>query len=178
MSSILCSVFRAKKLSFIKDLKAMKDIPIFLLSNFSDQDKIIAALESGADDYFIKPLDENLISSRIFKVLKHQIEGDMPLFRVPDYLRLVNFEYAFEIARIDEKGIYFYSKDFFTRGQTLKLKGEDLCPFIEGKESILLQLSSAKPDLQTGNFYYHAQFVNLSLEEEEHLRQQILRHME
>ncbi|MFA3781698.1 ATP-binding protein [Melioribacteraceae bacterium 4301-Me] len=49
----------------IKSNEKLRDIPVILLTSLSDPEDIIKGLTSGADNFLIKPYDENYLISRI-----------------------------------------------------------------------------------------------------------------
>lgn len=53
----------------IKDDEKLKDIPVILLTSLSDPDDIIHGLECGADNFVVKPYDENYLLTRISHLL-------------------------------------------------------------------------------------------------------------
>jgi serine phosphatase RsbU (regulator of sigma subunit)/ActR/RegA family two-component response regulator len=68
----------------IKKDPKFKDIPVILLTALSDPVDILHGLECGADNFIVKPYDEQLLFSRIHFVLenfalRHQSGGKQPL---------------------------------------------------------------------------------------------------
>ncbi len=53
----------------IKDDPLRKDIPVILLTGLSDPQDILGGLECGADNFIVKPYDEEFLLSRIHYVL-------------------------------------------------------------------------------------------------------------
>ncbi len=53
----------------IKGDEKLKDIPVILLTSLSDPDDIIHGLECGADNFVVKPYDENYLLTRINHLL-------------------------------------------------------------------------------------------------------------
>jgi signal transduction histidine kinase len=62
----------------IKADPLLKDIPVILVTTMSDPQDVIRGLESGADNFFLKPYDEQYLISRVKYVLvnreMHQVE--------------------------------------------------------------------------------------------------------
>lgn len=54
----------------LKDGKEMKDVPVILLTQLTETEEVIKGLESGADHYVTKPVDEQFLLSKIEVVLK------------------------------------------------------------------------------------------------------------
>lgn len=57
---------------YIKGNENLRDIPVILLTSLSDPQDIIRGLESGADNFIIKPFDETYLLSRIDYVVANQ----------------------------------------------------------------------------------------------------------
>ncbi|MGO9545770.1 MAG: response regulator [Rhodomicrobium sp.] len=71
----------------IKELRASgSPMPIIVLSNRSDENAKVAALDLGADDYLTKPFGARELFARVRAALRHrlQIEGERPIFRAGD----------------------------------------------------------------------------------------------
>ncbi|MEA3187174.1 MAG: phosphoserine phosphatase RsbU/P [Chthoniobacter sp.] len=56
----------------IKDDPVLKELPVILLTSLSDPKDILKGLESGADNFIVKPYDEEFLLSRIEYVLANQ----------------------------------------------------------------------------------------------------------
>lgn len=54
-----------------------KDIPTIVLSAKDDEDKVVEALDSGVEDYVIKPFRSNELLSRINKILKRNVKENI-----------------------------------------------------------------------------------------------------
>ena len=53
----------------IKENDALKEIPIILLTALSDPEDVLRGLECGADNFIIKPYDENYLIARVHHML-------------------------------------------------------------------------------------------------------------
>ena len=60
----------------IKDDEKLKDIPVMLLTQLSDPKEIVRGLECSADDFIVKPYNEELLISRIRNILAAQPTQD------------------------------------------------------------------------------------------------------
>ncbi|MDR0468303.1 MAG: response regulator transcription factor, partial [Campylobacteraceae bacterium] len=64
-------------LEFAREVKTIsKEIPIIVLSAFSDKDKLIGAIDVGIDKYLIKPIDPEDILNTIHNVTKDRFSVD------------------------------------------------------------------------------------------------------
>ena len=70
-------------LEIIKDLRAAGSVlPIIVLSNRSDEDAKVMALDFGADDYVTKPFGARELLARVRAALRHRMQaaGQRPIF--------------------------------------------------------------------------------------------------
>ena len=67
----------------IKFDTGLKDMPVVLLTRLSDPKEIIKGLESGADDFIVKPYSEDLLLTRIGAILSLRARPDLPDYQ-PD----------------------------------------------------------------------------------------------
>jgi two-component system KDP operon response regulator KdpE len=61
-------------------------VPILVLSNRSDENSKVAALDFGADDYVTKPFGARELLARVRAALRHrlQVAGERPVFKAGD----------------------------------------------------------------------------------------------
>ncbi|MEK3822155.1 response regulator transcription factor [Cytobacillus sp. FSL W8-0315] len=59
-----------------KELKKVRDIPIIMLTARSEKPDIVKGLKLGADDYILKPFDEEELVARIEAVLRRTAKED------------------------------------------------------------------------------------------------------
>ena len=62
------------------------DLPIIVISRFVDRQSIAHALEIGANDFLVKPLDQELLSTKLSRYVKSEAIEDatLPLVKVPE----------------------------------------------------------------------------------------------
>ena len=59
-------------LRYLKGQDDMRQIPVIVISSSGTHEEKVQAIELGAEDYFEKPVDEDLMRSRILSVLKRK----------------------------------------------------------------------------------------------------------
>ena len=74
-------------LDLARDLRARSAIPILMLTAMAEADDRIGGLESGADDYVVKPFEPRELLLRIRNVIKRGVPPAPP----PDELRFGDF---------------------------------------------------------------------------------------
>jgi two-component system phosphate regulon response regulator OmpR len=61
-----------------KILRAIKSVPIIMLTALAESDNRIAGLEAGADDYLSKPFDPRELVLRVNNILRRNTGGEAP----------------------------------------------------------------------------------------------------
>ena len=55
-------------LTKIKQIDHLKYVPIFFLTSNSEKSNVVKAIAGGADDYVVKPIDEDILLQKIEKL--------------------------------------------------------------------------------------------------------------
>ena len=84
--------------------------PVVILSSRTDEPGIVAALESGADDYVTKPFGMNELLARIRVALRHrlQTQGERAVFRLGD----LSVDLVRRLVRVGEAEIRLSPKEY------------------------------------------------------------------
>jgi len=81
-------------IEFTRSLRAIRDVPILMLTALADIDNRIEGLEAGADDYLPKPFEPRELVLRINSILKRTIKPEEPA------IEQVQFgDYHFSVTR-------------------------------------------------------------------------------
>lgn len=65
-------------LALTKGLRAIKNVPILMLTALTEANSRVAGLEAGADDYLAKPFDPRELVLRVNNILRRNISADTP----------------------------------------------------------------------------------------------------
>jgi two-component system KDP operon response regulator KdpE len=86
------------------------EVPIIILSSRTDEAGIVAALESGADDYVTKPFSLKELLARIQVALRHRLQqrGERPIFRSGD----LTVDLVRRIVRVKEVEVKLSPKEY------------------------------------------------------------------
>jgi two-component system, OmpR family, phosphate regulon response regulator OmpR len=84
--------------SLTRHLRAVRPIPVLLLTAKAEADARIAGLEAGADDYLVKPFEPRELLLRISNILRR---ADAP--KTPAIEQVVFGPYSFSLARRELK---------------------------------------------------------------------------
>ncbi len=112
-------------------IKAMRSVLgsgmlIFALSAQAGDELILHSLETGANDYFIKPLDRTYFMNKLAMYLEERSDqGDrLGLYPVMNDYRSVDLEFDCSISHIDENGIYIDGNMLLSKGALLYLNSD------------------------------------------------------
>lgn len=61
-------------LEMIREKPELEEVPIIFLTSNSDKEHVIKAVKNGANDYAVKPIDEEVFMDKIRKLLKEEKE--------------------------------------------------------------------------------------------------------
>lgn len=59
-------------LEMIRKKDELKETPVLFLTSNKDKEHVIKAVKSGANDYIVKPVDENVFMDKVRKLLKEE----------------------------------------------------------------------------------------------------------
>lgn len=62
-------------LKMIKEREELKDVPVIFLTSNNGQEEVLNAINGGARDYIIKPINENVLLEKVNKIFG--VEKDM-----------------------------------------------------------------------------------------------------
>ena len=99
-------------LTVCKRIRQMTDIPIVVLSATDAEDRKVAALDGGADDYITKPFGMAELEARIRTAIRHHTPE--PAQRLPETLSLgpLHLDLVHHEAYLEENKIELTAKEF------------------------------------------------------------------
>lgn len=102
--------------------------PILVVSGDKRPETIAHALELGADDYILKPLDRIFLASKLSIYLPGESRAeDIPSFaEVPRDRKGARIEFSASVVEVDELGVRLQSAHLIPKGTVLKLRCEPL----------------------------------------------------
>lgn len=103
--------------------KIGNEIIIFVMSRRNSDNDIELALELGANDYIQKPIDNEILNSKINVFLDiHKDEKPFPFFAIPTGDQETEFSIPMKIYSLDEENIYLYSKNYIAKGSHIQVE--------------------------------------------------------
>ena len=59
-------------LEMIRKKEELKDAPVLFLTSNKDKEHVVKAIQTGANDYIVKPIDEEVFMDKVRKLLKEE----------------------------------------------------------------------------------------------------------
>ncbi|MGE0614943.1 MAG: response regulator [Bacteriovoracia bacterium] len=106
--------------------KAMGAGPILIVvSGVSDQKATAHAMEIGANDFIVKPLDRDVLASKISRYVKTEelLAAQPTLFPVPDGGSPATVHFEMAVQEVEEFGLRLACNHLLTKGLALHLDG-------------------------------------------------------
>lgn len=150
----------------IEEIRASSEgIIVFVVSADAGIASVVQALELGADDYFLKPVDRQSLKQKISHYLKDDIVwgAEKPFRSVSIGPQAVHVEFVTEIVAVDEFGVDFRSPHLIPKGNLVRLSGEFVSE-ISGQERVPVAIVSVGLDPGQNTYVYYAEFEGLSKE--------------
>ena len=119
--------------------KIGNDMIIIVMSRRSSRTDINRALEAGANDYIQKPLDENILVSKLNVFLNTKSsDTKFPKRAVPSDTGECYFEVPMNITSLNESQIFLYSRSYIAKGSLVSLHSEFFKGHKFGVQSVTL----------------------------------------
>lgn len=129
--------------------------PIFLVGNAADSSHILQGLEMGATDYFQRPLDFDLMASKISKYFLNEnlLKRELGYTKVPQGERSAHIELPMKILSIDEKGVLLECPHIVSKGAKLDLGQSELKKLL-GVEELIVTVTKTHADEKENELIY------------------------
>ncbi len=161
-----------------------KDIPIIILSSQRERNQVLKALEQGADDFIVKPLDAQVMLHKLKSILPQQTvfeeeEGRVEFRENREFVRLsevaeATIEVPLEIVDISEGGMALVSESRLPVGKILLLNSPLLKEVLE-MEDIPIRISYSVDQESDHPNRLGAEFVGLPESARKRIRQYIFK---
>lgn len=159
--------------ALIKAIRAKlgPDIPLFVVSGTSEPERIAHAVEIGATDYVVKPVDRDLLATKLAQfVSSSEIKtSGLPYFTAPASRSAATVRVDFEVETIDEVGIQLVSPHLLVKGALVQMEG----PWVEevtGQKMMNITVVSTSANPSTKEFNAYAEFDTSKEEVIMHIR--------
>lgn len=154
----------AESYSVIQDIrKASIAVPLFIVSVDPRLEAVTSALHVGATDYFVKPIDREVLEKKLSYHLKDLVSANTnrPYFSITGSPYSVQLEFSEQLESIDEFGITFHSVHQIPKGTLVKVSGK-IIEEITQQEKIVTSVMSNNFDPASQLHIYYAEFEDAS----------------
>jgi DNA-binding response OmpR family regulator len=134
--------------------------PILILSGENNPTAVPHALELGANDFILKPLDGKLLASKLFRYFKtDEIEDRRSILQELSSGRsAARISFDGEITAIDELGIKLKSKTMIPKGTSFKISNELFKEFGAQDSQLLVTVSQNWVESDTSLYGIYGEF--------------------
>lgn len=125
--------------------KVMGSEPVLIvISGNGDRSAIAHALEVGANDYLIKPLDRDVLIAKLSQYVMTEQIGDarVPLLPVPQGGTAATVELDYEVCEVDEFGLVLKGRHLPVKGLALPVEGPLMQEMTGDAKAVLLTVAS------------------------------------
>jgi DNA-binding NarL/FixJ family response regulator len=145
-------------------IEAIREIdpamPVVIVSDASDKRTISHALELGADDFIVRPLDRAMLVSKLSQFitteqLTEELSGSLTL---PKGTTSGRITIEVNVQEIDELGIKFMSPHLFPKGTVLRIKVALFSKMGLKTDQCLVVVTNTYVDAETDSFCAYAEF--------------------
>lgn len=127
--------------------KEKKYTPIIMISNEGEKEKIAHAIECGADDYVSKPINFDILHTKIGQLSDYE-SSDLNCIQsqlIPSEFRTVNLAAEFQPISLSEDEFFLTSASYISKGSLVTLEGE-VIEEIFLQDSITLEVIRTETD--------------------------------
>ena len=61
----------------IKEKEHLRDVPVIFLTSNNDKNHVVRAVAGGAKDYVVKPIDEEILTTKVQAALEEAAANDV-----------------------------------------------------------------------------------------------------
>jgi DNA-binding NtrC family response regulator len=149
------------------------ELPMMIISATSDAAAISHAIECGADDFIIKPIDPNLLNTKIGKYLQIAKSSQEPkLVSAPTGGIEAQFALEVSVRAVDELMLQIVSPHFLCKGAPVNIFGELVEGAFPEKKKVLGNVMNCEL-LLDGQYLVSLEFAELNDREKSSLRKYI-----
>jgi len=144
--------------SNIRKHETINNIPIMFLTGRKDKVDVARALESGADDYVVKPIDPDIFVAKVSALIDRKKSAFS--FSLTKLKATGTWNLDFEIVAMSEQGLNIVSKSFVPPNTKVRLDSE---LFEEmGIKPPLIRVMTCNQMQGTPVFFIEVSFVGMS----------------
>lgn len=120
------------------------ELPLVVTSSASDAYSVSHAMEIGASDYVIKPVDLDILFTKLeYYSQAFKQDGSFMFFPVPEDRAAGKMNIELKVREIDEVGITFRTPHLFVKGTFLKVHGPVADEILGAGESFPITINNS-----------------------------------
>lgn len=144
--------------SSIRKHERAKNVPIMFLTGRKDKVDVARALEAGADDYIVKPIDPDILLAKVEALIANKKSAYG--FAMAKVKASGTWDLDFEIVVISEQGLNIVSRSSVPPNIKLRLDSELFSEM--GLRPPQVRIMNCSPFQGTPSFFIEVSFVGLS----------------
>jgi DNA-binding response OmpR family regulator len=146
-------------LKFLRKKMKVKE-PIFVVSSICSSDAFQAALEKGASDYLVKPVERQVLMNKLSQFINNDslelnVASLLPISCIGDRGGLAT---ELRVSSIHENGMVLVCGHLLGKGMTLTIEGQLLEEITGSPAPQKVTLETTELDSETGGYRYFAAF--------------------
>jgi len=147
----------------IRKQPKVANLPVILLTGKREKSDVEKGIDSGVNDYVVKPIDPELLLAKIRNLLSIESENAMKFIEAPVSFK-AEWETKTEVVSVSELGLALHSNTPMPLGRIVRLNSPVFAEIGIDKMPMRVDLCEelAGPE---GGFKIHAQFVGLTEKE-------------
>jgi CheY-like chemotaxis protein len=134
-------------------------ITIIALSKRSSREDIDNALELGADDYIMKPIDMLILEPKLQEFCQlENVKSELPMFLIPKNETDCDFQMKLSTKRINEDGIIFKSPYYISPKSAIHASGGLIFDITKINAPLLLNVIKCELDSTENSYLIETSF--------------------
>ncbi len=152
-------------------------LPIIVISASNDQASISHAIECGADDYIVKPVDPQLFNAKVGRYIKlaKEVATEVTYTPAPAGGLAAGIGFEVSLKTLDELGVRAISPHFICKGAPTTFSGGVIGQIFPKKKKVLSTVNAC--ELQAdGSYLVSYEFAELTDDDKASLRAYLAAH--
>lgn len=148
-------------------------LPIVIASTINDTASLVQAIELGANDYLLKPLDREVMVAKLMRFFTTEefdlyTSGNATTKNQAEIDTLLSLDA--QLAEVDEAGFTLVSRHLISRGTALALSGPSIAEISGQDKPLLVTVVSASLDPATDTYTIYLEFDAANERLNQHVR--------
>lgn len=135
-------------------------IPLFITSAVSDAGIIAHAMELGATDYIVKPIDSETLAAKLspYFLAEGLASARAPFSAIPKDRQPARISVAFEVRAVDENGLTLVGPNLVAKGTQVRVQDPLVAEMTGEREAVPLTVVNTWAEPELGVYGAYAEF--------------------